>query len=407
MSPPHASDATGRRLGHAVLAYLAVVVAVVTLTPFRFLFPPVNTLTSTWNEFDLVMNVVMFVPLGFIHRLSKPRATGAVWIGAVLWGAALSGLVELAQFFTPDRHPSPFDLVTNTAGAGIGAWLGTATLRRADAAATVRALAVELPLMGLVYLLAPLPWLIGIDSHVGERAWLLVPLAASAGWIIGSVFTSFDRAGLPRILLATAAWLFVALVPSALGALDAVTVAAAAGLGTAWVRSLAPTRFTHESGSPGAPSPRRFEASTLRIVLPLLLVHLVASSLTPLSGLGGAWQGTWALLADGTSVGNDVIFRAIEHISAFLVIGYAIAEYHGRRRLGFAKLVPAVVGWAVAGSVVLESARGWHAAHAASATMLALSVAASGLGGWLYTLQLAHVRAVAARRAAAVMAGMA
>jgi VanZ family protein len=406
MSPLPASDVTGRRLGHAVLAYLAVVVAVVTLTPFRFVVPPVNTLTSTWNGFDLVMNVVMFVPLGFIHRLSKPRATGRVWVGAILWGAALSGLIELAQFFAPGRFPSPFDLVTNTAGAGIGAWLGTAVLHRADAEATVRALAVELPLMGLVYLLAPLPWLIGLDSRIDERAWLLVPLAASAGWIIGSVFTSFDRAGLPRVLLATAAWLFVALVPSALGALDVVTIAAGAGLGTAWIRSLAPSRVTHESGPPGATPSRRFEASTLRIVLPLLVIHLVASSLTPLSGLGGTWRGTWALLPDGTSVGNDVIFRAIEHISAFLVIGYAIAEYHGRRRDGFAKLVPAVLGWAAVGSVVLEAARGWHAEHTASATMLALSVAASGLGGWLYTLQLAHVRAVAARRAAAVMAGM-
>ncbi len=405
MSVPPSSDATGRRLGHAILAYLAVVVAVVTLTPFRFLFPPVNTLTSTWNAFDLVMNVVMFVPLGFIHRLSKPGATGAAWIGAVVWGAALSGLVELAQFFTPDRYPSPFDLVTNTAGAGIGAWLATATLRRADAAATVRALAVELPLMGLLYLLAPLPWLIGIDANLGERAWLLVPLAASAGWIIGSVFTSFDRAGLPRVLLATAAWLFVALVPVALGALDAATVAAAAGLGAAWIRSLAPTALTHESRPErGA---RRFEASTLRVVLPLLVVHVVVSALSPLSRLGSEWRGTWALLLDGTPVGNDAIFRSIEHVSAFLVLGYAIAEYHGRRRDGFAKLLPAVLGWSAAGSILLEVASGWHPDRGASATMFVLTVVAAGLGGWLYTLQLAHVRAVAVRRAAAAMAEMA
>jgi hypothetical protein len=282
--------------------------------------------------------------------------------------------------------------------------MGSVTLRRADAAATVRAFAVELPLMGLVYLLAPLPWLIGLDSRIGERAWLLVPLAASAGWIIGSVFTSFDRAGLGRVLLATAAWLFVALVPSALGAADVVTLAAAAGLGTAWIRSVAPTGVTHEA-QPGHPA-RRFEASTLRIALPLFALHLVASSLFPLSGLGGAWSGTWALLPDGTSVDNDVIFRSIEHVSAFLILGYAIAEYHGRRRDGFSRLAPAVLGWAAAGSAALEVARGWHAGHGASATMFVLTLVGAGLGGWLYTLQLAHVRAVAARRAASVMAGM-
>lgn len=405
MSARHPPGGTGRRLGHAVLVYLAVVVAVVTLSPFRFVLPAVNSLTSRWESFDLVMNVVMFVPLGFIYRLSKPRAHDAAWIGAALWGAALSAVIEGAQFFAPGRYPSLFDFVTNSAGAGIGAWLGSGAVRRADAASAMRALAVELPLMGLVYLLAPLPWLVGLDSSIGERAWLLVPLAASAGWIIGSVFTSFDRAGLPRVLVATSAWLLVALTPSALSAMEVVTIAAASGLGAAWIRSIAPTRVTHEV-HPERPA-RRFEAMTLRFVLPLLLLHLGLSSLAPITGLGGPWHGTWALLPSDKSVDMDTIFRALEHVAAFTILGYAIAEYHGRARDGFVGLVPAVVGWSAAASAVLELARGWHPQHTASATMFALTLIAAGLGGWLYTLQLAHVRAVAAGHAAAMMARLA
>ena len=126
MLPADKSSVTGRRLGHAVLAYLAVIVAVVTLSPFRFVLPAVNSLTTGWLAFDAVMNVVMFVPLGFIYRLSRPRATGTVWVGALLLGAALSGLVEAAQFFTPERFPAVSDLVTNTVGAGVGAWSGMA-----------------------------------------------------------------------------------------------------------------------------------------------------------------------------------------------------------------------------------------------------------------------------------------
>lgn len=405
MSSALLSDTTGRRLGRAVLAYLAVVVVVVTLSPFRFVLPPVNTITTRWLAFDAVMNVFMFVPLGFIHGLSRPRASDGAWVGAVLLGAALSALVEAAQFFTPGRFPSISDLVTNTTGAGLGAWLGGLTLRRADAAAAVRTFAVELPLMGLVYLLAPLPWLIGLDSGTEARTWVLVPLAASAGWIIGSVFTSFERAQLSRVLLATAAWLFVALVPSALGSMEVASVAAAAGLGTAWIRRLAPDRVTHEPDA-GRPQ-RRFEASTLRVVFPLLVLYLFVSSLTPLSSMGGQWTATWALFPDGAPLDDDAIFRAIEHVSAFTVLGYAIAEYHGRSREGFARLVPAVLGWGAVASATLEVARGWHPDHGASATLFALTLVGCVLGGWIYTLQLAHVRAVAARRAATVIAAMA
>jgi VanZ family protein len=405
MSSTHAQDATGHRLGQSVLAYLAVVVAVVTLSPFRFVLPPVNSISTRWMASDAVMNVIMFVPLGFIYRLSRPRVSGQAWVGALLLGATLSGLVEAAQLFTPGRFPSISDLVTNTAGSGIGAWIGALALRRADAAATVRAFAVELPLMGLVYLLAPLPWLIGLGAGSGGRAWMLVLLAASAGWIIGSVFTSFDRAQLSRVLLATAAWLFVALVPSALASADVAPVAAAAGLGTAWVRRVAPVRLTHETEA-GRPT-RRFEVSTLRVVFPLLLLYLLVSSLTPVSSLRGPWNATWALFPDGSLLANDAIFRAIEHVSAFTVLGYAIAEYHGRAREGFARLVPAVLGWSAACSAGLELARGWHPDHGASATMFALTLVGSALGGRIYTLQLAHVRAVASRQAAAVLAGMA
>jgi len=113
--------------------------------------------------------------------------------------------------------------------------------------------------MGLVYLLAPPLWLVGLGSEGNTRAWIILPLAAAAGWIIGAVFTSFDRAPRSRILLATAAWLVVALVPGALQSLALMWAAGAIGLGAAWIRSVAPLSFTHETPREGAP--RRFESS--------------------------------------------------------------------------------------------------------------------------------------------------
>jgi VanZ family protein len=389
------SDVTGQRLGRALLGYLAMAVAVVTLSPFRFELRPVNGLWFESGTFDLVMNVVMFVPIGFIHQLSRPRGTPA-WRSALLLGALLSAMIETAQVFAPGRFPSPYDLATNTVGAGLGAWIGFLALGRADATRTVRAFAVELPLMGLVYLLAPLVWLVGLGSEGGARAWVILPLAASAGWIIGAVFTSFDRVPLSRILLATAAWLLVAMLPGAVASLGVALAAAALGLGAAWARSVAPPWLTHEPDREGAP--RRFEASTLRLVLALFSVYLVLSSLTPPAPAGG-WSGTIALMPAQQAPTNGLIFRALEHMGAFALLGYGIAEYHGRSRDRLSRVAPTVLGWAVGVSATLEIARGWLAEQGASAVMFALTLLGAGLGGWLYLLQLAHVRALTARPA--------
>ena len=80
-------------------------------------------------------------------------------------GMGLSALIEGAQFFAPGRFPSLADLATNTAGAGIGAWLAARAPGRVDAVRAVRAFGVDLPLMGLVYILVPLLWLVGLGSE--------------------------------------------------------------------------------------------------------------------------------------------------------------------------------------------------------------------------------------------------
>jgi VanZ family protein len=374
-----------------------MMLAVITLSPFRFTLEPVNAITSRWTTFDLVMNVVMFVPIGFIHQLSRARGTKLAWRSVLAVGIGLSALIEGAQFFAPERFPSLADLATNTAGAGVGAWLAARAIGRVDAARAVRAFGVDLPLMGLVYLLAPLLWLVGLGSEGGARAWVLLPLIASAGWIIGSVFTSFDQATRPGLLLGTGVWLTVALVPGSLGSPVLMATAGLTGLGAAWLRTVAPARLTMEAVAEGR-APRRFEVPTLRVVLPLFLSYLAVSSLTPVEPLGGAWSGTLALLPEGREPTTAVIFRTLEHIAAFTLAGYVIAEYHSRSLDRFRTVAPTVLGWAAALSCALEVARGWHPGYRASASMFVLTLIAAALGGWIYVLQLTHVRALVAPR---------
>jgi VanZ family protein len=357
----------------------------------------VNSFTLEWGSaFDVLMNVVMFMPIGFVLQLSRPRGAEPASVGAALgFGFALSLLAETVQLFAPGRFPTLIDLVTNTAGAGAGAALAARSMVLADARGTVRALAVDLPLMGLTYLMIPLFWLVGLGISDPSRAWIMAPLGAGAGWIVASVFTSFANARPARVLVIAAAGLLVALVPAAVRTPAVAGAVGAIGLAAAWARTMAPVRITHETLH--GRTTRRFEAKTLRVVLPLFALYLAASALTPLSPPSDTWTGTMALLPLHESAENDALFRALEQIAAFTLGGYALSEYQGRSRDRFHTLAGPVLGWACGVSALLQILRGWHPGYGASGLAFVATALGAALGAWLYILQLAHVRALTSR----------
>lgn len=70
-------------------------------------------------------NVALFVPLGLASTLAFPEKR---WWHIAGLGLLISGCMETGQFlFLHNRFASVSDLVTNTAGAVIGALLATAT----------------------------------------------------------------------------------------------------------------------------------------------------------------------------------------------------------------------------------------------------------------------------------------
>ncbi|WP_255770737.1 VanZ family protein [Pseudarthrobacter sulfonivorans] len=88
----------------------------------------------SWFNYQFVeasANVMLFVPLGAVSSLAF--AEKQWWqIGAL--GLLVSGLIELGQqLFLHNRFASPLDIVTNTAGAVIGALLALTTLKRLQA----------------------------------------------------------------------------------------------------------------------------------------------------------------------------------------------------------------------------------------------------------------------------------
>jgi VanZ family protein len=127
----------------ALLAYFLLIVyaswfpftgwRITGLSPFAFLnLQP----QRYWTGFDVMVNVVGYIPFGTLLVLSfYPRVRG-VWavLAASIIGVLVSGLMETVQNFLPTRVPSNLDLTTNSLGALIGAlagpWLAPVLLDR-------------------------------------------------------------------------------------------------------------------------------------------------------------------------------------------------------------------------------------------------------------------------------------
>ena len=74
--------------------------------------------------FDVVANVALFLPLGYL--LDRSRSTSTTHQALLLAAGAAGSLslsMEWFQVYCHNRHPSPTDVVSNVTGSLIGAFL--------------------------------------------------------------------------------------------------------------------------------------------------------------------------------------------------------------------------------------------------------------------------------------------
>ncbi|MCC6474491.1 MAG: VanZ family protein [Burkholderiales bacterium] len=83
------------------------------------------------TAFDLVVNVLVYAPLGFLAALSFPSRRGGCAAAAAGFGAAtlLSLAMEALQTYLPARNASNLDLACNAGGALLGAVLAASLAR--------------------------------------------------------------------------------------------------------------------------------------------------------------------------------------------------------------------------------------------------------------------------------------
>lgn len=101
------------------------------IAPWAYLAAP---WPKYWTGFDLAINVVGYLPFGFLAAIAVLRTRPAIGgvqavLRATAAGAAISFAMETLQSYLPVRVPSNVDLALNTVGAFVGAVLAAALER--------------------------------------------------------------------------------------------------------------------------------------------------------------------------------------------------------------------------------------------------------------------------------------
>jgi hypothetical protein len=301
--------------------------------------------------------------------------------------------------FEPERYPSVLDILANASGAGLGGLLCVLASRRVQASTLVGRLSLELPLMGLVYLLVPLLWVgsLSIGDNTLRLGMLALPVVFGATLLGFMQRHHFGPAG----AVSGSAMALVAAGGVLLGAFPALLRAPAAVLALSALAAAVVLR--HATRPPG--TDRRFETPALRTALPFLALYLAAGAFAPLTEAGSVLG--FSLPGDDNGAIRTVeILRLLHASAAFTLLGYTIAELRGRLELPFTATVrrvllysvPAALGTRVIGDFVLGPHDGaW--APGFRTLWVFLSLGGALFGAWLYHLQRNHVRSILAARA--------
>lgn len=375
-------NTTGTRLAAVLLGYVAFVIVLLTLNPFYFERPAHFQFSLLVVPRDLIQNIILFLPIGYLYRM-----TSGSRCGAILLGATLSAGVEAIQLLIPMRFPSPVDLVTNTLGAGAGALLyDRLAAHIALTPAMVGRLALEVPLMGLLYLLVPLLWMNGLARAVAPERWVLTLLIGIAGAIMLSDLarawgSAAGHGTLWRVSLAASAWFLLGAGPGLLRPLPTVPITISVAL-VAAIGAALPWRTTD----------RRFEQTTLRRVLPILAIYLLLVALWPPVRSLGPWHGTLGLANRSTPISPLQPAPLLEYLAAFTVSGYVGAEWRGRLERSLRQDLPQLLLVPLISALILEGLVGFQTGRGASLIRGVLVVIGALLGGMIYHRQREHIR---------------
>lgn len=372
---------TGTRLSAALLGYVILIILLLTLNPFYLAWPTRFIFTVQSDLSNLIANILLFLPLGFFYRLTVRRR------GAFLLGAAISFSIEMAQLFLPARTPSVVDILANTFGSGTGALLyDLISSHIILTQGMVGRLRLETPLMGLVYLLAPLLWVDALTLGDSPNRWILTLLIGLCGAIVFSEmfqhwWETIDYQIRAYAALAAGTWFFLGTGPALLYPLPIITL----GLGIMFLTATL-------TALPQKSNERRFERATLKRIFPVFGLYLLLLALWhPLRPLR-TWHVALGFTDRITETSMQVLYPRIEYLVAFTVLGYLLAEWRGRSEIPLIQDLPRLFLYSLGIALAIEFPVGFQFGPGASLIRVVMVVISALFGGTIYHALRAHVR---------------
>lgn len=387
MNPPEEARSA---LSRALLAYVLLAIVLMTWAPFRFIWPRAVEIMWRFPLFDVVANIALFVPVGFLLCASgistNPRSKPRRWEKAVLFGVIFSVVIEVGQIFLVERYTSFWDVLWNGLGTMVGAFvhsrLATVLSRFLPDHPTF-----ELPMMNIVYLATIAMWFNGFASVEEPLRPLLGPLLAVIGVIVIAAVWRYRLAAVftrHQATLGVLAWYIVAAAPSVVTSPVVVAASAVGVVILAWI--LTGLRGPIDSDE------RRFEHPTLRQVAIPIALYLVFLALWPLPFQLGTLEVVFHLPRLSPDPTIPLIFGILEHHAAFTILGFIVAEMRGRIDESILKTLGWVLAASLFSSFAFQTLQGLHHGLHASVIEAITTVLAAVTGGLLYRVQLAFVR---------------
>lgn len=340
--------------------------ALATLWPLDFRFQSPHWTLATTPE-DIVLNLGLLFPAGFLWRLARPNAVAAN-LDVLGFGLALSGVLEGLQMFLP-RCASPTDVLMN----GVGAWAGAALYSQLDRS-WVERICLALPLTKVLYLTVPL---VGLQALAATgryaAAVTLVPLAAFSASIAAEIYRKHagTRPVARRFVLSFAALFGLAALPLWARLPRQALILIPITLSFAWLA----LRIVPKT----PPGERRIEQIALRRALPSLGAFLLMIALPRFAGHLGELGG------------SDAGLYVLRDAAAFSVLGYVFSQLHGRGRFG-ARTESRAVLIAFVATALFGVLRAWQLAS--ELPELAILVAGGTLGATIHRAEVTVIRAL-------------
>jgi VanZ family protein len=366
------------RFAALLLAYVTLLAALATLSPFHFDWARPHGYALGTTRADIALNLGLLFPAGFLWRLARPERRFPGCLDALVLGLALSLVLESLQAFLPGRVPSPIDVLTN----GFGAWAGAFTHSRLGPWLDRRLqkqLSLHLPLANIVYLLVPLGSLDSLCLTSRLECACVLPLAAFMAALAAGLYKHRLLGALGafawRYSLAIGVLFAIGYLPiCAYDPLACVALGSTAALLTG-VAIAVPTRL--------GKTERRFVLVTMQRAAPWFVLYLVALACR-----------SWLQRTRGTplSGGQDAALELLRNVAAFTLLGYLVSELHARSPLPVRSVLARCAALAGLLSSLLSAAslagRGLLSAIGA----ISLLVLASLAGTTIHRAQLRLVR---------------